>query len=92
MPGPMPDRMMLVLGDLFGDVLGGLVGRGIGDRTRRRRQGERARSGRYPAHIRLAAGSEPGLFPWWQAGEVTLAQGVMRFGPVDLAPPSRRRC
>jgi hypothetical protein len=73
--------MMLVLGDLFGDMLGGLVGRRFGDRTRRRRRDERARSGRYPAHIRLVAGSEPGLFPWWQAGEVTLAQGVMRFRP-----------
>jgi hypothetical protein len=72
---------VLVLGDLLGDVLGGLVGRRVGDHPGRRRQENRARSGRFPAHIRLMAGSEPGLFPWWQAGEVTLAQGVLRFRP-----------
>jgi hypothetical protein len=60
---------------------GGLVGRRIGDRTRRRRQDKRARSGRFPAQIRLMAGSKPGLFPWWQAGELTVARNVMRFRP-----------
>ena len=57
------------------------MGRRLGDRTARRRQDERARSGRFPAHIRLTAGDEPGLFPWWQAGEVTVAGGVLRFRP-----------
>lgn len=70
-----------MLGDLIGGMLGGVLGRRGGERTRRRRQDAQARSGRFPAQIRLTDGSEPGLFPWWQVGEVAVSQGVVRFRP-----------